>query len=306
MKITVLGCGSIGKLWIAGLTQQAHEVQGWLRIPQPDFDVNVDSINGIPFQQRIIANQKTWLQHSELLLVCLKSWQVSDAVNALIPHLSADCPILLIHNGMGTLDELTLPETPTKRAILQGIITHGAYQQDQKVLHTAEGITHIGPLNTTARQYGYLAEILHQALPDVAWHNDIHTISWLKLAVNCVINPLTVFYQCCNGDLLKYPEHIQKVCDEVYQVMEREGVIPTSRSHLHGYIIDTIEQTANNYSSMYQDVKYQRHTEIDYITGYLLRRASEQGLVLPENKRLFQFIKQKEGNYDHIRTHLSS
>lgn len=27
MKITVLGCGSIGKLWIAGLTQQAHEVQ---------------------------------------------------------------------------------------------------------------------------------------------------------------------------------------------------------------------------------------------------------------------------------------
>ena len=57
---------------------------------------------------------------------------------------------------------------------------------------------------------------------------------------------------------------------------------------------------------MYQDVKYQRHTEIDYITGYLLRRASEQGLVLPENKRLFQFIKQKEGNYDHIRTHLSS
>ncbi|MDM3733682.1 2-dehydropantoate 2-reductase, partial [Proteus mirabilis] len=62
----------------------------------------------------------------------------------------------------------------------------------------------------------------------------------------------------------------------------------------------------NNYSSMYQDVKYQRHTEIDYITVYLLRRASEQGLVLPENKRLFQFIKKKEGNYDHIRTHLSS
>ncbi len=42
---------------------------------------------------------------------------------------------------------------------------------------------------------------------------------------------------------------------------------------------------------MYQDVKYQRHTEIDYITGYLLRRASGQGLVLPENKRLFSIYK---------------
>ena len=57
---------------------------------------------------------------------------------------------------------------------------------------------------------------------------------------------------------------------------------------------------------MYQDVKYQRHTEIDYITGYLLRRASAQGLVLPENNHLFQFIKQQEGNYDHISDHLPS
>ena len=46
MKITVLGCGSIVNFGLqAGLTQQAHEVQGWLAIPQPDFDVNVDSIN---------------------------------------------------------------------------------------------------------------------------------------------------------------------------------------------------------------------------------------------------------------------
>lgn len=306
MKITVLGCGSIGKLWIAALTLQSHEVQGWLRVPQPFLEVNVDSINGHVFNQRIFTNQKEHLQQSELLIVCLKSWQVSDAVNALLPLISAQCPILLIHNGMGTVDELPVSENPTARAILQGVITHGAYQQGQEVIHSAEGITHIGPLNFAARQYGYLAEVLHLALPDVAWHNDIHTISWLKLAVNCVINPLTVFYQCRNGDLLRYPEHIQIVCDEVYQVMEREGVVPTSKTHLHGYIIDTIEQTANNYSSMYQDIKYQRHTEIDYITGYLLRRASEQGLVLPENNRLFQFIKQKEGNYDHISAHLPS
>lgn len=306
MKITVLGCGAIGKLWIAGLIQQSHDVQGWLRIPQPFLDVNVDSVNHSPFQLRILSNQKEWLSESELLIVCLKSWQVSDAVNALIPFLRAQCPILLIHNGMGTIDELAVSESTKGRPFLQGITTHGAYQQRQNIIHSAEGITHIGPLNASARHYSDLAEVLHNALPDVAWHNDIHTISWLKLAVNCVINPLTVFYQCRNGELLQHSEHVQAVCDEVYQVMEREGVIPTSQSHLYKYILDTIELTSNNYSSMYQDVKYQRHTEIDYITGYLIRRASAQGLVLPENNYLFQFIKQKEGNYDHISTHLPS
>lgn len=304
MKITVLGCGAIGKLWIGALVLQSHEVQGWLRVPQPFLDVNVDNINGQSFHQRLPANQQLWLKESELLIVCLKSWQVSDAVNALIPYLSVQCPILLIHNGMGTADELLVSNNGVIRPFLQGITTHAAYQQGQDIIHVAEGITHIGPLNHAARQQSHLAEILHHALPDVAWHNEIHTISWLKLAVSCVINPLTVYYQCNNGGLLKHPEHIEIICDEVYQVMEREGVIPTSQSHLHHYIIDIIKQTAKNYSSMYQDIKYQRHTEIDYITGYLLRRASAQGLVLPENKRLFQFIQQKEGNYDHFSPHL--
>lgn len=32
MKITLIGCGAIGKLWLAALSQQGHDIQGWLRI----------------------------------------------------------------------------------------------------------------------------------------------------------------------------------------------------------------------------------------------------------------------------------
>ncbi len=31
MKITVLGCGALGQLWLTALFRQGHEVQGWLR-----------------------------------------------------------------------------------------------------------------------------------------------------------------------------------------------------------------------------------------------------------------------------------
>ncbi|MDI5568754.1 hypothetical protein MJI47_30435, partial [Salmonella enterica subsp. enterica serovar Kentucky] len=41
-------------------------------------------------------------------------------------------------------------------------------------------------------------------------------------------------------------------------------------------------------SSMLQDVRAMRHTEIDYITGYLLKRARVHGLAVPENSRLFE------------------
>ncbi|QLJ33913.1 2-dehydropantoate 2-reductase, partial [Serratia marcescens] len=60
------------------------------------------------------------------------------------------------------------------------------------------------------------------------------------------------------------------------------------------YVMDVIHSTADNVSSMLQDIRSQRHTEIDYITGYLLRRARSHGLTLPENARLFELIKRKE------------
>lgn len=35
MQITVLGCGALGQLWLTALYKQGHELQGWLRVPQP-------------------------------------------------------------------------------------------------------------------------------------------------------------------------------------------------------------------------------------------------------------------------------
>ncbi len=42
---------------------------------------------------------------------------------------------------------------------------------------------------------------LQGVLPDVAWHNNIRAEMWRKLAVNCVINPLTALWNCPNGKL---------------------------------------------------------------------------------------------------------
>ncbi len=289
MKITVLGCGAIGKLWLAALSQQKHQVQGWLKTPQSHLSVHIDEMNGQVFNQPIPTNNSNHLANSELLIVCLKAWQVADAVNNLLPKLSPNCPILLLHNGMGTQEELLSAPNP----ILLGVTTHGAYQDDQQVYHTASGLTHIGSATSNATGLNSLANVLHQSLPDVAWHNEILSISWLKLAANCVVNPLTALYECQNGDLLRYPEQLNTLCEEIIQVIQREN-IHTTIDNLIAYVYDVIKLTAKNYSSMLQDVRAKRRTEIDYITGYLLRRAGAHGLAAPENTRIYNLVKHKE------------
>ncbi|WP_346827192.1 2-dehydropantoate 2-reductase [Serratia inhibens] len=295
MKITVLGCGALGQLWLSRLYQQGHDVQGWLRVPQPFCAVNVIEPEGVSFNRNLPTNDPEHLAQSELLLVTLKAWQVSGAVSALLPRLNPHCAILLLHNGMGTQDELP----PNHQPILQGTTTHAARHEGSTIIHVAGGTTHIGPTSPAAIHLSHLAEVLHQALPDVAWHDNIASANWRKLAVNCVINPLTALYNCRNGELQRYPEQIEILCREVSSVMEMEGY-HTSCEGLWQYVMEVIQSTADNISSMLQDVRTQRHTEIDYITGYLLRRARSHGMILPENARLFELIKRKENEYERI------
>ncbi|WP_310606503.1 2-dehydropantoate 2-reductase [Buttiauxella brennerae] len=299
MKITVLGCGALGQLWLASLYKQGHEVQGWLRVPQPFCHVNVVETDGSVFNQTLIANDPDFLANSDLLLVTLKAWQVSGAVKVLVGRLPANSPIVLLHNGMGTLEELRSIHQP----ILLGVTTHAARRDGNVIIHVANGITHIGPGNEAGHHFSYLADTLHNVLPEIAWHDNILPASWKKLAVNCVINPLTALYNCPNGDLRQHQNEVSDICHEVAMVMEREGNHTTPEDLLY-YANQVIESTAENTSSMLADVRVERHTEIDYITGFLLQRARAHGLLLPVNSRLYEQIKRKENEYERSSTGL--
>ncbi|MBK0081870.1 2-dehydropantoate 2-reductase [Kosakonia sp. S58] len=300
MRITVLGCGALGQLWLTALCKQGHEVQGWLRIPQPYCSVNLVEEDGTIFNESLTANDPDFLARSDLLLVTLKAWQVSDAVKGLVASLSPATPVLLLHNGMGTVEELKSLPNP----LLMGTTTHAARRDGNVIIHVASGITHIGPARAQDGEFSYLADTLQMALPDVAWHNTIRPALWRKLAVNCVINPLTALRDCKNGDLRDVPKEIEKIAREVAAVIEREGH-HISADELIAYVHQVIESTAENISSMLQDVRAMRHTECDYITGYLLRRARAHGIAVPENARLFDLIKRKESEYERISSDMS-
>lgn len=297
MKITVLGCGALGQLWLTALCKQGHEVQGWLRVPQPYCSVNLIDEDGSIFNESLTANDPDFLAQSDLLLVTLKAWQVSDAVKALASQLPPTSPILLLHNGMGTIDELK----SVKQPLLMATTTHAARRDGNIIVHVASGVTHIGPAREQDGDYSYLADVLQQVLPDVAWHDNIRPQLWRKLAVNCVINPLTALWDCPNGALKNHPHEVAALCAEVAAVIEREG-LHTSADDIQYYVEQVIESTAENISSMLQDVRGLRHTEIDYITGYLLKRARAHGISVPENARLYDMVKRKESEYERVGT----
>jgi 2-dehydropantoate 2-reductase len=132
-----------------------------------------------------------------------------------------------------------------------------------------------------------------RSVPRCLWDTDINTALWTKLAVNCVINPLTAVYGCRNGALAERPElavRVTQLCREVAQVSYAAGFTDTAQT-IDNMVARVIQATAANRSSMLQDVQAGRPTEIDYITGYLLKVAAEHGVPAAHNRQIMQEVK---------------
>lgn len=130
-----------------------------------------------------------------------------------------------------------------------------------------------------------------------------------KLAINAVINPLTVIFDCFNGELFNRPPIralIRGLLAEISSVL-RSILAPSttalvdnsaaearfSPKGLEKTVEDAALKTAQNISSMRQDVRAGRMTEIDYINGYIVKCGTEQGIDCRLNRALVQMVQDK-------------
>ncbi|MCW8328088.1 2-dehydropantoate 2-reductase [Photobacterium sp. SDRW27] len=300
MKFTIVGAGAIGRLWGCKLAEK-HQVQFWTR----DSTATTLSVDFTPLDSgqelktyHFDTNNTVQLKAANCVLITVKAFQVQQAITDITPFLSPGIPVIIMHNGMGSqqLALQLLPDNP----LLYATTAQGAFRADNLLLnHTGLGQTWIGALNPAGTAYKHLATLLDQVLAPCQWHDDINTPLWQKLAINCAINPLTAIHQCRNGALAKpeFDSQLDQICNEVALVMTAEGY-PTRGSNLRNLANKVIRATAENFSSMNQDICQQRTTEIDYITGYLIARAEAHQIQVPVNTRVWQQIKQLEQNYN--------
>ncbi|WP_039986236.1 2-dehydropantoate 2-reductase [Vibrio owensii] len=293
MNILILGPGAVGSLWATKFKLAGHNVSLWGRSSNSEQLLQLDDNPTISFSNQHIPS----VQNADLIVVTVKAWQVESAIEPLLPYISTDTIIMLMHNGMGTaqLIEAKLADNP----LIVATTTHGAYKPNkEQVLHTGQGNTQLGGFNAKGAQCDFLAEVMNHALPEVNWNPNINAALWTKLAINCAINPLTAIQQCKNGELAapEFATELANITRELVEVMNKEG-IKVDFDSLHTTIMQVVNATAANYSSMRQDVYHQRRTEIDFITGYLLKAAKKHHISTPENAKLYQRIKQIEQSW---------
>ncbi len=285
----ILGAGSIGLLWAAKLNQAGFRVTLILRNSHKLEVLRRESVIFCGNQRfRIEAEFTDSESKISNLLITTKAYDAEAAFESVLTRFSSDIKVLLFHNGLGPQQRLA--EQYPQIDIWAGSTTDGAYLESGfHVVQAGVGETWIGSFSNPQR-YSLYQQL--KCLPALHHQSQIIYRLWQKLAINCAINPLTAIYDCKNGELLNNTEYLRQmklICEEVEQVAAAQD-IPLFEIPLIDKVIEVATVTATNYSSMQQDVTYQRQTEVKYINGYLCDKARQLGIATSLNDELLNQV----------------
>ncbi|RWZ60705.1 2-dehydropantoate 2-reductase [Halobacillus fulvus] len=264
MNIGIIGAGSIGLLAGAYLGRD-HDVHMYVRRPSQLEVMRKEGIHCSALDSPTSVNVHLvdeGISAHDLLFVTVKQHQLPDVLK----QLPTTCPVLFLQNGMGHLDLLPV-ETHT---CWVGVVEHGARKTGEAAVeHLGKGKIQVAGLNKKEEVMWWVHQLSSDDFP-VLYHEDYEEILAAKLVVNTVINPLTAIFQVQNKQIVQNSS-IQNIayvlCEEACRVLNRPVTSEWER------VQRVALNTGENQSSMLKDILNGRRTEVDAISGYIIRRS---------------------------------
>jgi len=289
MNIIIIGAGAIGTYLAAAISREYDVILVGKKEHHHKDHFKVIQKQGIllsgfqTFMSEVLTTRELKeIPENSLILVATKAYDVKTVFEDLKNIVKEDTVFMLIQNGIGVKEEV--------RDILPNEIIRSVTGIGAEIIRPGEVRTSWGKVvleNTQSAQKVY--EIFSNSQFATRISDNIISEEWLKLSINAFVNPLTTLLQV-RTNMLSTPELrilVGKVIDEVIAVAEKEGIAVEREK-----VIRTIDRLSkyHNFSSMYQDVKKGKKTELDYITGAIIQRAKKHSIPVPMNEFLYDSI----------------
>lgn len=303
MKIAIIGAGALGSLFGGLLAERGQEV--WLFDPLFKEHIREVKAKGLVVEEsgkerRIEVKATTDVREIgevDLVAIFVKAQHTEEAVKGAMPTISRETQVLSLQNGLG-IEEHIAKYVDGDR-ILRGVTAQGSTLiRAGKIRHAGRGETRIGKLTKGGdeRKLRRVIEAFNHAGIETRYEEDVERLVWEKLLINAAINALTAIFNVKNGELVT-----DKDLNDVMHAIVWEAVkvarVCGMDIHPH-HAIRNVEEvcriTSENISSMLQDVRAGRETEIDHINGAIVKKGEGLGVEVPLNKLLVKLVKLKE------------
>jgi len=296
-QIMVVGAGSVGGFFGAHLAKQHPSRLSFLLKPR-----TLDAVRARGLTIRSMtstftvhpgaASDPRELPKPDLIILAMKAYDLDAVMDQLAPVISEHTVFLTLQNGIDIEDRIAA------RFRLESIVGGVAYIYSKIVEpgiidHYKRGSVAVGELsgNSSAR-VSEIADLFKQAGIPCQVSEDIRRTKWEKMCWNCVFNPLTVVIDDRVSAALAHPELLEMIHRIVEEVVAVSAGLNVPLPHdMANRVLRWTHEIRDIHTSMYDDWKAGRPTEIDSLNGYIVRKGRELGISTPINLALTGLIK---------------
>ena len=302
-RVCVVGGGVIGSLYAAHLARVA-DVSVLCRREEharalAEEGLRVSGRHEFVAQLRAATNPAD-LPEADLAIVATKGTEV-DAAAATLHGRWPDAAVMTVQNGLGAED--VVRRHGGWRLISAVTFMSGTRHADTHVEYILDTETWLGPFDDTPYELVEdAARLIVESGLKARPFRDLRPAQWSKLIFNSTVNAVAALTGLPHDPHFAERERLQDLGHLVHALMEEgKHVAAAAGVELHEdpweMNVLATRRGSRHYPSMLEDVQARRRTEVDHITGALVREAERLGVDVPLQAAMYRLVKAREASW---------
>ncbi len=295
-NILMVGAGAVGGFFGAHLANHHANVSFLLR-PKTlaavrDRGLTIRSTAGSFTVHPPAASDPRELPRPDLVILCNKAYDLDEVLAQIGPVLTDRTVILTLQNGVDIEDRII--RALDRDQVVGGVaFIYSKIVEPGVIEHYKRGGVTIGELmGNRSERVQAIAELFKQAALPCRLSDDIRRTKWEKMCWNCVFNPLTVVIDDRVAKAIDDPDMLRVLHGIVAEVAAvAAGMKVALDDDIADKVVQWTEEIRDIHTSMYDDWKAGRPTEIDSLNGYIVQRGRDLGIPTPVNEALTALVK---------------
>ncbi len=309
-RVCVVGAGAIGSLLVGHIgALDDVEMTVLVRRESHAQDLNEHGLKVTGksnLTAKVLAStDPADLGDVDLVIIATKTTAVEASVKKFKGHFP-NATVMMIQNGLGC--ERLVRENGDWPVISGLTFMSGVRKSDVHVDYELDTPTWIGPWDKEADQPGYeyikqVEELINRSGLICEAYEDLRPVQWSKLIFNSAVNaigavtdtPHAPFY-ADTDDITDLGNLVKNMMDEGVAIAKAQGI--ELKSDPFAMNCKAVSQGGSHggeeyahVTSMLDDVRHQSFTEVDWITGSIVRAAKEVGVPAPYHETLYRLVK---------------
>ncbi|HEX7255352.1 MAG TPA: 2-dehydropantoate 2-reductase [Gaiellaceae bacterium] len=246
------------------------------------------------------ATDPAELPEADLAIVATKTTELDAAAARLAGHWP-DAAVMTVQNGLGA--EEIVRRHGDWRLVSAVTFMSGTRHADTHVEYILDTETWLGPYGDTP--YALVEEIvalLVESELKARPFEDLRPAQWSKLIFNSTVNSVAALTGLPHDPHFAEQDRVEQLGNLVYELMEEgKRVAAAAGIELHEdpweMNVLATQRGSRHYPSMLEDVEAHRPTEVDQITGALVREADRLGVAVPLQTAMYRLVKAREASW---------